>query len=277
MRGGGWRAPAWGAVLRPRWRRREALTDRCDRAHFPAALPPRPPPPSLLQTRVRMAHTDTERARAALGHRETYLLDRGGEVVVAPRPYYMLCAAWVYPPPPRATVHPARAARLAAPWETAQGTTSSCPVVVRRPGGAATAPLAAIFRLHRLSGAVRRGGVGRFLVHCRHLFGDASPTPTNTAGQVRMPGAPAYIHGGDARQPRTHRARRYPAALAAGGRNPRVRAAPCRASRPVSRRHRRRGGAAEAPTRAGSWPSRSSWETTAGAGACSARRGPSAV
>ena len=156
MRGGGWRAPAWGAVLRPRWRRREALTDRCDRAHFPAALPPRPPPPSLLQTRVRMAHTDTERVRAALGHRETYLLDRGGEVVVAPRPYYMLCAAWVYPPPPRATVHPARAARLAAPWETAQGTTSSCPAVVRRPGGAASAPPGAIFRLTSSSDAVRR-------------------------------------------------------------------------------------------------------------------------
>ena len=48
------------------------------------------------------------------------------------------------------------------------------------------------FSPHRLSGAVRRGGVGRFLVHCRHLFGDR--LPTNTAGQVRMPGAPAYIH-----------------------------------------------------------------------------------
>ena len=53
-----------------------------------------------MQTRVRMAHTGMESARAALGHQETYLLKRGGMDVVAPRLHYMLCAARVYPPQP---------------------------------------------------------------------------------------------------------------------------------------------------------------------------------
>ena len=135
------RGPA-GSVSAPRG---------ADRPLRPRPLCRRPvtpaPPLSSMQTRVRMAHTGMESARAALGHQETYFLKSGGMDVVAPHLHYMLCAAWVYPPQPRATVHPARAARLAAPWETAQGTTSSCPVVVRRPGGAATAPPAAIFRL----------------------------------------------------------------------------------------------------------------------------------
>jgi len=135
------RGPA-GSVSAPRG---------ADRPLRPRPLCRRPvtpaPPLSSMQTRVRMAHTGMESARAALGHQETYFLKSGGMNVVAPHLHYMLCAAWVYPPQPRATVHPARAARLAAPWETAQGATSSCPVVVRRPSGATTAPLAAIFRL----------------------------------------------------------------------------------------------------------------------------------
>ena len=82
------------------YRRREALTDRCDRAHFAAALSPPPRPCRRCRPVCAFAHTGMESARAALGHQETYLLKRGGMDVVAPRLHYMLCAARVYPPQP---------------------------------------------------------------------------------------------------------------------------------------------------------------------------------
>ena len=179
------RGPA-GSVSAPRG---------ADRPLRPRPLCRRPvtpaPPLSSMQTRVRMAHTGMESARAALGHQETYFLKSGGMDVVAPHLHYMLCAARVNPPQPS---HGTPSA--GGPPGRTMGDRAGHDIFV--PGRRSStrrcshSTAGRDFSPHRLSGAVRRGGVGRFLVHCRHLFGDR--LPTNTAGQVRMPGAPAYIH-----------------------------------------------------------------------------------